>query len=198
MFTSAGWLLGILLVVGLAVLGEVVLQLEEGSGGQAAVGIGMGAGVGFMQWMAIRNHLTSAQRWFWFSLIGFSHAYVFLDLLAANVNVEIKPEMATPLATAAGAFISGWLQYKFVLKKITPKAIHWIAYTTLSWVSAHILTSGIVLVYAKFTADIPRAIVFILVLSFLCIGGPLVGYITGRFIVPRIQTMNLQSTLDTH
>ena len=44
--TTAGWFIGILLIVGLAMLGEIILHAKEESGGQAAVGIGMGTGVG--------------------------------------------------------------------------------------------------------------------------------------------------------
>src|ERR1035437_10482329 len=119
--TTAGWFIGILLVVGFAMLGEIILTKDE-SGGQAAVGIGMGTGVGLMQWVVLRKYLESIQKWLWFSIIGFTLSYVSFDLIAANIDLAIKAEVALPIATTLGALISSWLQYKFILRNLTSKA----------------------------------------------------------------------------
>ena len=192
--TTAGWLIGILLVIGFAMLGEIILHTNDESGGQAAVGIGMGTGVGLMQWVVLRKYLESVQKWLWFSIIGFTLSYVSFDLIAANIDLAIKAEVALPLATTLGALISGWLQYKFILRNITSKASNWIAYNTIAWLLAHLITSGMLLINMKTSFNIPKVIIAVVALFFLTVGGPILGFITGRFIVPVInkQTPNEQ------
>src|ERR1017187_7891343 len=133
--TTAGWFIGILLIVGLAMLGEIILHAKEESGGQAAVGIGMGTGVGLMQWVVLRRYLESVQKWLWFSIFGFTLSYVSFDLMATNIDLAMKA-------------IFG----------------------------------------------IPKVINAVVALFFLTVGGPILGFITGRFIVPVInkQTPNEQ------
>lgn len=192
--TTAGWFIGIILVVGFAMLGEIILHTKDESGGQAAVGIGMGTGVGLMQWVILRKYWKSVQKWLWFSIIGFTLSYVSFDLIAANINLAIKPEVALLIATALGAFISSWLQYKFILRNITSKASNWITYNTIAWLLAHLITSGMVLINMKTSLNIPKGIIVVVAIFFLTIGGPILGFITGRFIVPVInkQTPNVQ------
>lgn len=191
---TAGWFIGILLIVGLAMLGEIILHAKDESGGQAAVGIGMGTGVGLMQWVVLRRYLESVQKWLWFSIFGFTLSYVSFDLIATNINLAIKAEVALPIATTLGALISSWLQYKFILRNITSKASNWIAYNTIAWLLAHLITSGLILINMKAIFDIPKVINAVVALFFLTVGGPILGFITGRFIVPVInkQTPNEQ------
>jgi hypothetical protein len=192
--TTAGWFIGILLIVGLAMLGEIILHAKEESGGQAAVGIGMGTGVGLMQWVVLRRYLESVQKWLWFSIFGFTLSYVSFDLMATNIDLAIKAEVALPIATTLGALISSWLQYKFILRNITSKASNWIAYNTIAWLLAHLIISGLILINMKAIFGIPKVINAVVALFFLTVGGPILGFITGRFIVPVInkQTPNEQ------
>ena len=60
LFTTYGWMIGILIVVSLAALSEAVFNIKDESGGQAVVGIGMGAGVGMMQWLVLRKNLNGS------------------------------------------------------------------------------------------------------------------------------------------
>jgi hypothetical protein len=191
---TAGWFIGILLIVGLAMLGEIILHAKDESGGQAAVGISMGTGVGLMQWVVLRRYLESVQNWLWFSIFGFTLSYVSFDLIATNIDLAIKAEVALPIATTLGALISSWLQYKFILRNITSKASNWIAYNTIAWLLAHLITSGLILINMKAIFDIPKVINAVVALFFLTVGGPILGFITGRFIVPVInkQTPNEQ------
>ena len=192
--TTAGWFIGILLIVGLAMLGEIILHAKEESGGQAAVGISMGTGVGLMQWVVLRRYLESVQKWLWFSIFGFTLSYVSFDLMATNIDLAIKAEVALPIATTLGALISSWLQYKFILRNITSKASNWIAYNTIAWLLAHLIISGLILINMKAIFGIPKVINAVVALFFLTVGGPILGFITGRFIVPVInkQTPNEQ------
>jgi hypothetical protein len=192
--TTAGWFIGILLVVGFAMPGEIILHAKDESGGHAAVGLGMGTGVGLMQWVVLRRYLESVQKWLWFSIFGFTLSYVSFDLIAANIDLAIKAEVALPIATTLGALISSWLQYKFILRNITSKASNWIAYNTIAWLLAHLITSGLIMINMKASFDIPKVINAVVALFFLTVGGSILGFITGRFMVPVInkQTPNKQ------
>lgn len=193
LFTTYGWFIGILLVVGLAMLSEVIFKMTEDSGGQAAVGIGMGTGVGLMQWLAVRKYLISAQRLFWSSLVGFSLAFIARDIIAAIVDVPLTVEVTIPFAALFGAFISGWLQYRFVFKKIMDKAINWITYSMAGWLSATLITMGTSLLNLKMGEQFPKVVIAIIALLFLSIGGPVLGFISGWFVIPKFNTLNAET-----
>lgn len=190
LFTTYGWFIGILLVVGFAIVAELLIKMDDESGGQAAVGIGMGAGVGFMHWMAIRKYLASSSGLFWYSMIGFSLAFIFRDLIVAQLNTPISVEITIPFAVLLGAFISAWLQYAYLLKKVSDKAAGWISHSITGWLLATFITMGASLMNFKLGDNLPKAFVVLFALTFLSIGGPILGYITGRFIVPKINGLN--------
>ncbi|MCC7513879.1 MAG: hypothetical protein IT212_04200 [Bacteroidia bacterium] len=195
LFTTYGWFIGILLVVGFALIGEVLSNTIGIPGGQAAVGIGMGAGVGLMQWLAARKYLTSSQKLFWFTFIGFSLAFILQDIVAITLDsvkpdVSVKVETMIPFTVLLGAFISGWLQYKFVFKKIIDKAVNWIFYSMASWLLATIITMGTPLLKFNMGENFPKVLIAIFAALFLTIGGPILGYITGRFIVTKVNGLN--------
>ena len=118
LFTSYGWLIGILVVVGLAMLGEVIFKTGDESGGQAIVGVGMGAGIGLMQWLVLRHHI-SVVKWFLFYVVGFTFSFLMLDVVVSLT--ELTPEVLLPFATVLGALVSAALQHQFILKKLFPK-----------------------------------------------------------------------------
>ncbi len=198
LFTTYGWFVGILLVVGLAVVGEVTSKVVGIRSGQAAVGIGMGAGVGLMQWLAIRKYLLSSQGLFWSTIIGFSIAFILQDIVAVILefvksDASIAVETILPFTVLLGSLISGWLQYIFVFKKITAKSANCVLYSMIGWLLAALVTMGATQLNIKFGENIPKVLVAILASLFLTIGGPILGYITGRFIVPKVNNFNNQS-----
>lgn len=195
LFTTYGWFIGILLIVVLAIIGESILKMEEGSGGQAIVGIGMGAGVGLMQWLAVRNYLQSSQKIFWFTLIGFSIAFILMDIIGAITNskingVTISAEAVLPYTILLSSLITSWLQYYFIFKKIIDNSIYWILFSIIGWFLATEITIGDFMPNIKFGEHFPKVFVFIIALSSLSVGGPVVGFITGRFIIPKIKKLN--------
>ncbi len=164
---------------------------KEESGGQASIGIAMGIGVGLMQWVVLRDYLSSIQKWLWFSILGFTVSYESLDIIASHVNFNLKPEVVLPFATSMGALISSWFQYKFILRHLTPKAYKWIVYSTIAWLLAHLLAmSTLSFLSMPVALKLPKIVFFILMIIYPVVGGPLLGYITGRFIVPVINKQN--------
>lgn len=184
--TIAGWFIGVALVIGLGILAETILQGKEGLGGQALVGVGMGIGVGLMQWILLRKYLRSALNWLWCSILGFTVAYVASDVVAFFITIDFDPGTILPLATFIGALISGWLQYVFVLKKSVANSQGWIVYNAVAWLLAHLLTMGMFLIKIPKQSGVLGVLIIILAFVFILIGGPLLGFITGRFIVPLI------------
>lgn len=198
LYTTYGWFIGILLVFGLAILCEIIFKMQEDSGGQAVVGIGMGTGVGLMQWLAIRKYLLNSRNFFWFTFIGFSSAFIFMDIVGVIIDsidnhIKIQAETVIPITVLLSAFISGWLQYNFVFKKIMNKANKWIVYSMIGWFLATIITMSISVLNLKLGEYFPKVLIVIIALLFLSIGGPILGYITGLFIVPKINTLNIQT-----
>ncbi len=184
----AGWFIGIALVVAFAILGEA-LGAKNDSGGQALVGIGMSMGMGLMQWIALRKHIRAAHYWFIFSMIGFTFSYVCADVLGYLFKWDIQPEFVLPVATAFGALISATFQYAFILKKFNSKSRGWIIVNTLAWLLAHLMITGLLLLNFKLP-EMPRWVSACLAIVFLLSGGPLLGVITGRFIVPALNRGN--------
>lgn len=74
--TFLGWLLGIVLVIALALTGEMVGV----HGSQIAVGLGMGLGVGIAQERALRPLLGPSQSWRWVSTLGLALPFLIVDV----------------------------------------------------------------------------------------------------------------------
>ena len=197
LFTTYGWFIGILLVVGFALIAELLLKMNDESDGQAVVGIGMGLGVGFMQWMAIRKYLKSSTGLLVYSLIGFSLAFILRDVIVVLLKFSIAVEATIPFAVILGALTTAWLQYKYLLKKISNKSSGWILYSILGWLLATIITMGTSILNFKLGDTFPKVFVLLLALIFLSVGGPILGYITGRFIVPILNGFNENNNTNT-
>ena len=174
LYTCVGWTIGILLIILSGILLETI-RIEIG--GQSILGIGMGLGVGLMQWLALRKHSETGKMWIWFLFIGLSIPFIFLDVLSAFI--ELKPENYILIATAFGGLFTGWLQYRFILSKISDKAKSWIIYSSLGWIVSTLVTMSLfwLNLHIERHFAIPLAFIFIL------IGGPLLGLITGYSIV---------------
>ena len=189
LLTWAGWTAGIIFIIGIGAIAET-FGLGSDSGGQAIIGVGMGAGVGLMQWVALRNHLKSPFRWFWFSLIGFSVPYFCFDLVNSFITIDITADKALVFTTAIGGVLTGWLQYNYMLKGISPKAGRWVLYNGAAWLTAHLLFNSF---FALNTHGLPRYIVIPLALIMMLVGGggaPVLGIITGRAMVSILKNDN--------
>ncbi len=97
-----------------------------GIGNQSAIGLGMGAGVGFVQGRFLKRYQFSAKTWFWASFIGLSIPYLLYDVGAFLINryhlaINTTPELILPFATAIGSLLAGWIQYDRVLQKISTR-----------------------------------------------------------------------------
>ena len=117
--TFAGWLAGLFLVIIAALLGDLL-----GFGGfQVMLGLGMGAGVGFMQERIVRHWYGPARSWLWASAIGMGVPFLASDILGF---VRGGHSVSMLLTVAGGGLLAGYLQARF-LESRTPHARWWIA-----------------------------------------------------------------------
>jgi hypothetical protein len=168
LYSSGGWLIGVLLVI---LLGTFL--------DNAAVGIGMGAGVGIAQWIALKQHASMKAKWFLFSIVGLGIPFLLFSLASGTILL-IKPETYIPIATLLGALLAGWLQYRFILKQTYEDAANWILMNCLGWTAAAVIT----FVGYLFISYLPRAVSLPLAFILLVIGGPILGLISGPTILP--------------
>ena len=79
--TTLGWLIGFVLVVVLAIAWDQI-----GGRAQFMVGVGMGAGVGFMQARVLGECIESAGRWIWATTLGMGLPFVLWILVRPWVS----------------------------------------------------------------------------------------------------------------
>jgi hypothetical protein len=91
----------------------------------------------------------------------------------------LKPEKILVFATLSGALISAWFQYKYILIKIKENSINWIYFSTAAWVVAYAITMSLF----ALNMIIPKMIALPLAFIILIIGGPILGFITGKCIL---------------
>ena len=125
---SAGWILGVFVVVMLAAL------LESTHVGSAVyVGAGMGWSVGFAQWLAARKWLAVTSGWMWASTIGIAAPFLFADLVRMPENSLLLPVLA-----AIGGLLSGLMQGNS-LRSHSSKADWWVVVSAVAWMCPALL-----------------------------------------------------------
>lgn len=177
-YSTLGWSFGVVMVVLTALFLEM---LKLGFSSQAVVGLGMGFGVGLMQWLILNKHFKISLNWILYSTGGLGFSFVLADVVF--YFFELKPEIILPLATCLGALISGWFQDRKILRKIIDKPTSWILYHFAAWLIAYAVTMGLFYISGKITPYMPSYLSFMMALGFLVIGGPIFGYITWLGIV---------------
>jgi len=184
-YSTLGWSFGVVMVVLTALFLEM---LNLGFSSQAVVGVGMGFGVGLLQWLILNKHLKISTRWILYSTGGLGLSFILADVVF--YFFELKPEIILPFATCLGALISGWFQDRKILRQIIERPSSWIFYHFVAWFVAYGVTMGLFYMSGKITHYLPSYINFIMALGFLVIGGPVFGYISWLGIVKITSTAN--------
>ena len=96
----AGWLLGIVVILMLSSLLDAV-GIEHM---QFYLGVGMGAGVGVIQWLYLRKIIPIGKTWIWYSIIGLGTPFVALDLIPNRLLPN-----KLPIAISMGSLAVGFL-----------------------------------------------------------------------------------------
>ena len=175
-------LAGSFLGVVLAIAFDSVLEWLKVPPSQVAVGMGMGVAIGLMQWAVLRRYGIH-QIWIWVTVAGFTVAYVLFELLGAPLWAWGNG-YALIIATMAGALFTGWLQYRFILKVIPGASVRWMWVYTLGWLLAHVAAS---ISGPLMRSHIPRALILTLNISLILSAGPILGWVTGRYLLPLLR-----------
>lgn len=122
--TAAGWVLGIVLVVILAEIWSVT-----GMESQFMVGIGMGAGVGYMQSRIVTTVIGASRRWLWSSVVGLGVPFIAWDL---GAFIDIDVPFALQVFVLLGALFAGLLQ-TVMLRRHSVRAPWWVPACVVGW-----------------------------------------------------------------
>ena len=122
---SLGWIVGLALVAGIA----TALDGVGISGAQAMVGLGFGAGVGYLQGRMLAPWLGGPRGWTVASTLGMGSVFILHDVgAAAGVAVPFN----APLYVLAGALVTGWWQ-RALLRRVSPQAVRWVFASLIGW-----------------------------------------------------------------
>jgi hypothetical protein len=125
--TALGWLLGLALIMGLAVLGDLVAS--GGGESQSIVGIGVGIGVGYAQGRTLRGWLGRWMPWTVASTVGMGALFVIHDI---GVVAGLEFPFSLPLYVLAGALVTGLWQ-GVLLRPVTGRAHWWAGASVVGW-----------------------------------------------------------------
>jgi len=185
LFTTAGWILGLLLAL---TIGEPLSEINLSG---LDIGGGIGAGIVIMQWLALRKYTKIRANWIWLGILGVSGPFLLSDLLfiLANLILTVKVTgdafiYVAPLAATGGGLLAGWLQHRFILSKIFNQSKSWILYNGLGWMTCSLVITGYAYI-TMFLMHLGRTpLVGIMNAIILVLGGPIIiGVISAKGII---------------
>ncbi|MCH8938441.1 MAG: hypothetical protein IH966_03375 [Gemmatimonadetes bacterium] len=165
--TTLGWLLGFVLVVVLALAWGMI-----GGEAQFMVGVGMGAGVGYVQTRVVREWVESTRRWLLASIIGMGVPFLLWDLGAL---IGIEAFFSLPLCVVAGGLLVGILQCSLLRLRLD-RASFWIPACVVGWG----LPAGAIALGDSGLFPAPG---FLLSLGAMFFGGVVLGAVTGKALM---------------
>lgn len=168
--TFWGWLLGVLFLILLSSLLDS-LGIEDM---QFYIGIGMGAGVGLLQWRLLRKYYEISILWFIYSSIGMGLPFLIFDFLV-DPNLSYK----LPLSVAIGGLLVGLLQYQ-MFKAYASKAFVWVFASALGWTLAAFTTLLINYTMQFKVTGYLNLVLALLNLGIILAGGWVLGWITAK------------------
>lgn len=167
--TFGGWFLGVILIMMLSgFLDSIGIE-----GMQFYLGLGMGAGVGFFQWLLLRKFLAVNALWILFSACGLGIPFIILDLMPTG-TVPYK----LPLSIFFGALTVGLLQF-LLLKKLSPKAYLWILSSFIGWILAVATVFTVNYTMMIKVSGYVNLVMALINLLLILAGGIVLGVITG-------------------
>ena len=174
-WTSIGWLLGVMLIIVLS----APLDNEGAKDLQLYAGLGMGTGVGFMQWMLLKKFYHISINWLLFSLAGMGGTFLLLELSLSDTWLY-----KLPLCVAIGAGVTGVLQF-LVLKHKSKIAALWILSSLVGWILAAIPVFSMEYTPPLKTLIDSTSLIVLINLVLILSGGIILGAVTG-FTIKRV------------
>lgn len=166
--TFLGWLLGVVLIVALSSLLDSV-GIE---GLQFYLGLGMGSGIGLMQWFNLRKSGRINGRWILINALGMGIPFLFFDLVF-DLVVEVK----IFCCMFVGAFLIALLQH-YAFRNLLKNPWVWILSSVVGWLSAAAITFSVDYTNA-WKAILPIWALALINLFLILAGGLILGLISG-------------------
>lgn len=166
-----GWLFGIGLILLLSGLFDSV-GLE---GFQFYVGLGVGMGLGVMQWRMLHTWLGLGKVWLFYSLLGFAVPFLAFDFFSFFWDISLGRYHLPVCVLATGVISSGL--YSLALKKYFEDS--W-KYGSGFFIGLMLALFAVWLVEFTPRLGMPTLAVFFANLGLILVGGPIVGWFTGR------------------
>lgn len=121
--TFYGWVLGFFLIVIMALIWDTF------GGGQFMIGVGMGAGVGYMQGRVMKPLLGGSTNWWLTSTVGMGLPFLAWDL-SGPLQLSIPFSLMGSVIVGSGLVgVSQWL----LLRGQSSRAAWWIPATVVGW-----------------------------------------------------------------
>ena len=105
--------------------------------GEVALGVGIGALTGYLQWRALRHHVQRSGRWVWAGIVGLT---VGLGLYQLGAYVwgypldlgSLRGVLGWAVALGLGGAVTGLLQER-VLRRQVARSMWWVPACALGW-----------------------------------------------------------------
>jgi len=166
-FTFLGWLLGMALIIILS----MILESMGITGMQFYVGVGMGAGVGLMQWLLLRKHIGMKSTWISASILGMGIPFILFDLFTNNSSYALL------FSVSLGGLLSGMLQYELI-KNLFPNATLWIRGSFIGWTISALTVQLINYTMTMVSSGMTNLLLALLNLGLILSGGLFLGLVT--------------------
>jgi hypothetical protein len=170
-FTFIGWFTGIVFMVVLSGFLDSI-GIEKF---QFYVGLGIGTGVGFFQWLVLKKSGVTMQ-WMWSAVLGLGIPFLLLDII--SLYAIPLGSAYLPISVVSGAILTSIFQFR-ILKKYSTNAARWL----LGSVGAWVLASAVVLSidYTKYLTQ-NNWVGFALNLTLILGGGVVLGLVSGKVL----------------
>jgi len=172
-FTFLGWVTGVVLIL----LLSAALHALGTEHKQFYLGFGMGAGVGWLQWLSLKKYRPVSKNWIWFSAAGMGIPFIFFDLLPTGT---VAHEISWSIVT--GSLLMGLMQYS-MLRKHSHKAYLWLPGNLLAWILA---------VITVFTIDFTMHLQYVMKMNLLLAGINLLLILDGGIVLGLISGLTLR------
>lgn len=167
-YNFLGWIMGIAFILILSSFLDSI-HIEHF---QFYLGIGMGAGIAFGQWLYLRKVISLPFRWVYLSALGLGIPFVIMDLIPPDV---LKYKL--PISVMVGILLMGYFQI-LIFKKFNIISSRWFTLNSMAWLLAIMVVFSID--YFKY---LKTPLIVTTLVNFFCvlIGGVIIGLITLPF-----------------
>ena len=169
----AGWFAGIALIL-------ILSSSFEGLGisnMQFFLGVGMGAGIGFAQWLVLKKAAGISKVWIGYSMLGLGLPFLIFDLLKIYTALSMGSYYIL-LSICIAGLLAGLLQY-LILKKHASNAAMWIVRSFAGWTFSALTVFAVD--YTKYVSS-NNWVLFSLNLVLILSGGFVLGFVTKGFM----------------